>query len=78
MARSIGQEGVAALYREFNGHETIKRVPIAAQFIIRHLYANGETVAAIARKVRRSDVSVRKALSSDLHVKSNEPLKGLR
>jgi hypothetical protein len=69
LVRVIGIAGFEALNIEFGGHiEMQRRLPVARPFLCRHLYAQGETVSSVARRVRCSSVSVRKALSSPEHL----------
>ena len=60
----IGQDGIDALRETFGSY--IERAPMARGFVCRQLRSQGMTVNAIARAVGLTDVSVRKALKSQI------------
>ena len=69
----VGEDGVRALSL-FRGGE-IARVPIANRWIAQHYRALGWTVNEIARKLRCSDVTIRKYLKCrDATRVDNQPL----
>lgn len=63
LVRTIGARAALALGREFMGAKV--RVPLATRFVARYLRGKGQSVNAIARRLRRSDVTVRMYLRAD-------------
>lgn len=60
LVQAVGAEGAARLAAEFGGLRL--RVPLAKAWLARMLAAEGHSVAEIARRLRWSDVAVRRAL----------------
>lgn len=67
ISRVIGAEGVSRIGRRLKASDrpgaNRVRVPLAKAWVARYLFAEGWTIADIARRVRVSDVTVKKYLT---------------